>query len=46
MGKKLATYGAGLIGLYLVVFYSTGAGKIITTGSAGGTSVIKALQGR
>jgi len=46
MGKKLATYGAGLIGLYLVVFYSSGAGKVISAGSSGGTSVIKALQGR
>lgn len=46
MGRKLITYGGGLIGLYLVVFYASGSGKVISSGAAGGTSIIKALQGR
>lgn len=44
--KKALTYGGGLIALYLVVNYATGAGSVLKAGAAGGTSVIKALQGR
>lgn len=44
--KKVITYTAGLIGLYLVVFYATGSGTVITQGSTGATGIIKALQGR
>lgn len=38
--------GAGLIALYLLVYYASGAGKLITSGSKGGVDVIKAFQGR
>lgn len=44
--KKMLTYGAGLIALYLVVEHYTGAGTVLTKGASGSTSIIKALQGR
>lgn len=44
--KKALTYGAGLIALYLVVEHYTGAGTLLSKGSTGGVSVIKAFQGR
>lgn len=43
--KKLLTYTSGLIALYLAVA-NTGSATLIKNGSAGGVSVIKALQGR
>lgn len=46
MGKKALTYGAGLIALYLGVYYATGAGNLIKTGAAGGVSLVKTFQGR
>lgn len=46
MGKKLLTYGAGLIALYLLVEYSTGTGKLLSGASSGTATVVKALQGR
>jgi hypothetical protein len=44
--RKLVTYGAGLIALYLVVEYSTGSGSLLKNGSAGVATVVKSLQGR
>lgn len=44
--KTALKYGAILIGAYLVVYYGTGAGKVIHTGAAGAVSIAKALQGR
>lgn len=39
--------GAGLlIGLYLLVAYSTGSGKLLANGTSGGVNIIKAFQGR
>lgn len=38
--------GAILIGTYLVVYYATGAGRVIGAGSSGGAQVIRAFQGR
>lgn len=46
MGKKTLTYGAGLIALYLVVRYSTGAGRVLSSGAAGGQRIVKTFQGR
>jgi len=46
MFKKALTYGAGLIGLYLVVNYATGTGKVINAGAGGTATVVKTLQGR
>jgi hypothetical protein len=43
---KAIKYGAVLIGLYLVVYYSTGTGVLAEQGSAGAATVVKALQGR
>lgn len=44
--RKALTYTAGLIALYLVVEHYTGAGTLLTKGSAGGVGIVKALQGR
>lgn len=44
--KKALTIGGGLIGIYLLVNYATGTGTVLTTGAAGTSTVIKALQGR
>lgn len=41
-----AKYGAGLIALYLVVFYGTRSGRVLREGSRGSVSIIKAFQGR
>jgi hypothetical protein len=46
MFRQSIKYGAGLIGLYLIVYYGTNAGKVIKDGAAGGATVIKAFQGR
>jgi hypothetical protein len=46
MGRQLAKYGFLLIGGYVVATQWTGTTKVITSGAAGGTSVIKTLQGR
>ncbi len=39
-------YGAGMIALYLLVFYSTGTGTLLTGATNGSTSLVKAFQGR
>lgn len=44
--KQALKYGAGLIGLYLVVSKGTNAGRAMKDGASGGVSIIKALQGR
>lgn len=46
MGRKIALYSASLIALYLGVYYYTGSGQLLTDGTQGATSVIKAFQGR
>lgn len=46
MGKKTLTYTGGLIGLYLIVRNYTGSGRVLSSGAAGGVSIIKTLQGR
>lgn len=43
---KVLKRGAFLIALYLVVYNASKAGTLITSGSKGGVSVIKAFQGR
>lgn len=43
---RLAKYGAGLIGLYLLVYYSSGSGELIKNSTSGAANVIKSLQGR
>jgi hypothetical protein len=44
--KKVLVYSFGAIALYLVVYNYTGAGHVINEATKGGTSVIKAFQGR
>lgn len=46
MGKKALTYAAGLIALYLVVYNGTNAGKVISAGASGASTVTKTFQGR
>lgn len=46
MLKKTLLYSAGLIALYLVVVNATGFSKDVTSGASGGTSLVKAFQGR
>lgn len=44
--QKFLKLGAGLIGLYLLVAYASGSGRVISTGATGASNVIKAFQGR
>ncbi len=44
--KQGLRYGTGLIALYLVVYYYTGAGNLLTNASKGGTNLIQAFQAR
>lgn len=44
--KKALTYGAGLIALYLLVDYASGAGTVLSSGGTASVGIIKALQGR
>jgi hypothetical protein len=46
MVKQLAKYGTGLIALYLVVANGSNFGTVMTSGAAGGTQLIRGLQGR
>lgn len=46
MGRKGLQYAAGLIGLYLVVYYGTNAGKVISAGANGSATIVKSLQGK
>lgn len=39
--------GAGyLIGGYLILYYATGAGTVLTNGASASSQIIKSLQGR
>lgn len=44
--KTAMKYGAGLIALYLGVYYYTGAGKLLSGGTSAVTGTIKTFQGR
>jgi hypothetical protein len=44
--RKALTYGTSLIGLYLVVAYATGSGKVISAGTSGAANLVKTFQGR
>lgn len=44
--KMLTKYTAGLIALYLVVYNASKSGIVMKEGAAGGSKVIKTLQGR
>lgn len=44
--RKYVLYGAGLIALYLVLVYASGAAKDTNAASRGGIGLVKAFQGR
>lgn len=44
--KKLAGYGAVLIGLYIAVANGSNTGRVISAGASGVSTVTKSLQGR
>jgi len=44
--KKALTYGAVLIGVYLVVVHGTNSGNLLNDLTSGTTDVVKAFQGR
>lgn len=44
--KRVLVIGGGLIALYLAVYYSSGSGTLLKTGSSGAATVVKAFQGR
>jgi hypothetical protein len=46
MGRQFLKYGAGLIGVYLLVAYATGSGRVLSAGAQGASNVVKAFQGR
>jgi len=46
MGRKIFLYGAGLIGLYLIVVNYTGASKDLNSAGSGSVNLVKAFQGR
>lgn len=46
MGRKFLSYGFGAIALYLVVYYGTNSGTVITKSASGAATVIKSFQGR
>lgn len=46
MPKKPLAIAGALIALYLIVAYSKGTNELLKSGSAGGTNVVKAFQGR
>lgn len=44
--KTALKYGAGLIALYLGVYYATGSGKLLSGGTNLVTGTVKTFQGR
>jgi len=46
MGKQALRYGAGLIGLYLVVANGSQFGQVISAGANGIATTSRVLQGR
>lgn len=44
--KTALKYSAGLIGLYLLVYYYTGTGDLLNNGSAGASKLVATFQGR
>lgn len=46
MFRQGLKYGAGLIALYVAVYYGSNAGKLVREGANGGATLIKAFQGK
>lgn len=46
MGNKALRYSFLLIAIYLGVYYSSGAGRLIKESTAGTASLVRAFQGR
>lgn len=46
MGRQALKYSFAAIGLYLGVYYASGAGTLLSSGSTGAVNLVKAFQGR
>jgi hypothetical protein len=46
MANKFMRYGFGAIGLYLVLYWGTNAGTVISAGAKGVSQDVQAFQGR
>lgn len=46
MGRQFLKYSFAAIGLYLGVYYASGAGTLISNASTGGVNLVKTFQGR
>jgi len=46
MGRQMLKYGAGLIGLYIVVAYASNFGSAFGSVADGTSKITKTLQGR
>jgi len=46
MGKKMLTYGAGLIALYIVVYQASNAGRLLATAGPQASGIVRTFQGR
>lgn len=46
MGRQLAKYFAGLVGLYIVVAHGSQFGQVFTAGANGLSGFTRTLQGR
>lgn len=46
MGRMALKYFGGLIALYVVVYNGSNAGRVITSGAGGISTVARTLQGR
>lgn len=44
--RQVVTYGAGLIFAYLALSWATNGGRLLTSGAAATSTVVKTLQGR
>jgi hypothetical protein len=44
--RQYGKWGAGLIALYIIVYNASKSGIVMKEGAAGGSKVIKTLQGR
>lgn len=44
--KNPLKYAAALIGVYLIVYNGSKSGTVLSKGAAGGSQIIKTLQGR
>lgn len=46
MGSKVVKYSFVAIGIYLVVYYGSNSGRLLSKGAKGTEGIIRAFQGR